>query len=325
MLSVQSSGTFLTATLGVLATYALVWPTSTDFPQAGPSREEIRREALLRARRSLNWAERESLTAAERQLTPLREFFADAKTRTPQFAASALGWSSKWRLAADKLPYTDGDRHSSFLRQTFNEQLFAPEELTRAVEQTVCSYADSLAEIENRMLVKLRQDLSDLPASGLPEFADEEALANAYQGALRRTLDHVHSDLKADIVKELASMVAGEVLAQVAVRLGVSAGILTAGAGASWATFGAGLVAGVIVDQLVGWIWDWWADPTGSLSADLNQKLDQLEQLIIAGDDATPGLERALAEFGRRRAEIRRAAIFELLAGSESLSSVEGP
>ncbi len=321
----QSSGTLLTATFGVLAAYALGWPTPTDFPQSAPTHAEIRREASLRARRSLSWAERESLTAAERQLAPLREFFAAARTRTPQFATRVLGWSSKWRLAADKLPFTDGNRHASFLRQTFNEQIFASEELTRAVEQAISSYGDALVAIENRMLVKLRQDVSDLPASALPEFADEKALSGAYQGALRRTLDHVHADLKADIAQELVSLVAGEVLAQVAVRLGVSAGILTAGAGASWATFGAGLVAGVIVDQLVGWIWDWWADPTGSLTAELNQKLDQLEQLIIAGDDAAPGLKRALAELGRRRSEVRRAAIVDLLGASEGLNSIERP
>ncbi len=315
----QSSGTFMTAAISAAAACWLAWPTPTDLPRRGPSREEIRREALVRARRSLTWAEQQSRAATERQFEPVDDFFADAKRRTPQFAGSVLGWSSKWRFVADKMPFTRGDRHAEFLRQTFKEQLFAPEDLSRAVEQVVRSYGDSLSEIENRMLVKLRQDLSDLPPSALPEFADETALAGAYQEALRRTLDHVGADLKADISKELVSLVAGEVLTQVAVRLGVSAGILGAGASTSWATFGAGLVAGLIVDQLVSWIWDWWADPTGNLAAELNAKLDQLQRLIVEGDDASPGLKQALAEFARRRAEVRQAAISELLEGGETL------
>lgn len=313
----RSSGVLLTAAFSLLAACGLAWPTPTDLPDRGPSREEIRREAMSRARRSLNWAEQASLEAAEGRLQPLHDFFADAKRRTPQFAASVLGWSSKWRFVADKMPFTEGDRHARYLRQTFNDQLFAPEDLTRAMEQVASSYGDSLSEIENRMLVKLRHDLSDLPPSALPEFADESVLSSAYQDALGRTLNHVGSDLKADVAKELVSLVAGEVLTQVAVRLGVSAGILSAGASTSWATFGAGLAAGVIVDQLVGWVWNWWADPAGNLSAELNDRLDQLERSIVSGDGQTPGLKQALAEFAKRRAEVRRAAIMELLAGNE--------
>jgi hypothetical protein len=103
------------------------------------------------------------------------------------------------------------------------------------------------------------------------------------------------------------------VLTQVAVRLGVSAGILGAGASTSWATFGAGLVVGLIVDQLVSWIWDWWADPRGSLATELNAKLDSLHALIVDGDAQTPGLRTALGEFARHRAELRRAAVLDLL------------
>ncbi len=315
----RSSGTVLTVAVSALAACWLGWPSPTGLPAAaGPTDDEIRREALVRARRSLSWAEQTSEAAIDRQLKPLNDFFTDAKQRTPQFAARVLGWGSKWRFVADKTPFTRGDRHAEFLRQAFNEHLFGPQDLSRAVEQVAHGFGDALDEIENRMLVKLRQDLSDLPPSALPAFADPATLSAAYQDAVQRTLDHVGADLNADVTKELISLVAGEVLTQVAVRLGVSAGILGVGAGASWATLGAGLVVGLIVDQMVSWVWNWWADPTGNLAAELNGKLDDLERLIIAGDDTMPGLKKSLAEFARRRAEVRRAAMAELLEGGDS-------
>ena len=280
-------------------------------PPCPPSAAEIRAQAALRAERSLSWAEAESQAAL--QLAPLAEFFAGAKSRTPQFADAVLGFGSKWRFVADRVPFTRGGRHDAFLQAAFREHLFAPDDLTRTIDQLARSYADSLAAIENQMLVKLQADLSDLPPAALPEFADQATLATAYHDAVERTLAHVGADLRADVSQELVSLVAGEVLTQAAVRLGVSAGILSVGAGTSWATLGAGLVVGLIVDQLVSWIWDWWADPSGNLAAELNAKLDRLHALIVDGDEASPGLKRALAEFARRRAELRRAAIMELL------------
>lgn len=306
----QSHGLIWTVGLTAAAACWLGWPAATE-PPCGPSPREIRAEASARAERSLAWADAESQAALE--LAPLEAFFSDVKSHTPQFADAVLGFGSKWRFVADKMPFTRGDRHAEFLRTAFGEHLFTPDDLSRVIEQIVRNYADSLSAIENQMLVKLRADLSDLPPAALPQFADQATLSAAYQEALARTLDHIGADLKADVSQELVSLVAGEVLTQAAVRLGVSAGILGVGAGTSWATLGAGLVVGLIVDQLVSWIWDWWADPSGSLAAELNAKLDQLHALIVNGDGASPGLKAALADFARRRGELRRAAILEML------------
>ncbi|HXT60947.1 MAG TPA: hypothetical protein VN699_20070 [Pirellulales bacterium] len=309
----QSHGTFLTVVLSAAAACWLGWPTAADRPDARPSPEEVRDQAVARVERSLAWADDASRGCVALELAPLDEFFADVKTRTPRFAEGVLGWSSKWRFVADKLPFAKGGRHAEFLRQAFNEQLFAPDDLSRAIEQVARGYGDSLTEIENQMLVKLREDLSDLPPETLPRFSDPSTLSAAYQAALQRTAAHIGSDLKGDVSREVVSLIAGEVLAQVAVRLGVSAGILGAGASSSWATLGAGLVVGLIVDQLVSWVWDWWADPRGNLAAELNAKFDALRAMIVEGDAGTPGLRSALEDFGRRRAELRRAAVLDLL------------
>jgi hypothetical protein len=273
----------------------------------------VRREAVGRAQKSLAWAERKSKHALVRDLAPLDEFFAGVKQRTPNFAEIALGWGSKWRFVADKTPFTKGGRHAAFLRRAFDEHLFEPDDLRRVIEQTANGFADDLAAIENRMLLKIREDLGDLPADALPEMADEARWLAAYDTTLSRASGRAGDEVNADVATQIVSLVAGEVLTQVAVRLGASAGILSAGAGSSWATFGAGLVIGLIVDQLVCWVWDWWADPRGSLAADMNRKLDELRDLIVDGDDQTRGLRASLADFAQQRADARRAAVLEML------------
>ncbi len=258
-------------------------------------------------------ADAEAAAAVERQLAHLTRFFAEARGRTPQFAESVLGWGSKWRFVIDKVPYTKGDRHAEYLRKMFAEQLFSDQELTRAIEQIARGYADSLTDVENQMLVRLRQDIVGLPVAELPQFQDPVALQTAYGSALKQAQTHVGASVNSDVASLVMSLVVQEVVTQVAVRLGVSAGVLSVGAGSSWATFGVGLVIGVIVDQLITYVWDAWADPKGQLAEDMNKKLAELEQLIVVGDEKTPGLRTRLLEFSRQRAEQRRYAIQQLL------------
>ena len=311
----RSFGLSLTVVCSAVLAVGLGWPAPRAPTVHTVSADSVRCEAVGRAKNSLGWAERKARHALEGNLAPLDEFFAGVKQRTPDFAEVVLGWGSKWRFVADKTPFTKTGRHAAFLRQVFEEHLFKPDELTRAIEQVARGYADDLTAIENRMLVKIREDLSDLPAAALPEFADLETLLAAYEAAMERAMERVGGDVTADVATQIVSLVAGEVLTQVAVRLGVSAGILSVGAGSSWATFGAGLVIGLIVDQLVSWVWDWWADPRGSLAAELNDKFDELRDLIVEGDDQTRGLRATLADFALRRANVRRAAVLGMVGG----------
>src|SRR5438105_3747636 len=63
-------------------------------------RTAILREALARSQKSLDWADAESRRQVDLQLAPLNWFFVDLNTRTPEFAATMLGWGSKWRYVA---------------------------------------------------------------------------------------------------------------------------------------------------------------------------------------------------------------------------------
>jgi hypothetical protein len=289
------------------------WPAAPPSPVRSSSSDFLLREALGRAENNLAWADRKSRHALEHDLAVLDEFFDNVKQRTPRFANVVLGWGSKWRFVADKTPFTKGDRHAEFLRRAFDEQLFTPDDLRQAIEQATNGFADDLAAIENRMLLKIREDVGDLPAAELPELANESSWLAAYEAALSRASLRAGDDVTADAATSIVSLAACEVLTQLAVRMGASAGILSVGAGSSVATFGAGLVVGLIVDQLVSWVWEWWADPRGNLAADLDRRFDELRDLIVEGDSETRGLRSSLSAFAQRRADARRAAVLGMI------------
>ena len=265
------------------------------------------------AKPHLSKAEKEAERVIEEHVKAIDTFFADSKKNTRVFAGEALSWSSKWRLAADYVPFTSGDRNQKFIRQKFEEHIFTPAQLEDAVKQVVKSYIAQMRSIESKMLVDLRADVSDFPTTYPLAQLDDKRLQESYDQALSRAIAATGGALQGDIATQLVSIIAGEVLTQVAVRLGVSAGILGAGAASGWATLGIGVVVGLIVDQIVSWVWDWWADPRGNLAADLDKKLDEMNRLIVDGSTDVKGLRARLQQFSRERAATRRTAVLSLL------------
>jgi hypothetical protein len=265
------------------------------------------------AKPHLRVAELEAERAIEEHVKALDTFFADAKKGTRTFAEEALSWSSKWRLAAGYMPFTDGDRHQKFIRSKFEEHVFKADQLEEAVKQVVRSYLAHIRSIESRMLVDLRADVSDFPNTYPLAQLDNKQLQENYDLVLSRAIAATGGDLRADIATQLVSIIAGEVLTQVAVRLGVSAGILGTGAASAWVTFGIGVVVGLIVDQIVSWVWDWWADPRGNLAVELDKKLDEMNRLIVDGSADVKGLRARLKEFAQERSAMRKTAVLSLL------------
>jgi hypothetical protein len=309
----------LVAGLGFLLFLSpIAFEESGRSPMPGGSKQQaniaaVRRQAVQRAIPKLDWADAESRRIAGNELAAIDRFFDDAKDRTPAFAGKVLGWSSKWRFVADRVPLTRGDRHDEFLRKAFNEQLFTPEQLAKVVERAIQNELNALTGVENQMLVRIRADLEDLPPNALPAAADQQQWSAAYEQALATARARIASSLKTDLSSEVTSLIAGEVMTLVAIRLGVSAGVLAAGAGSTLPTLGIGLVVSLIVDQLVAWVWDWWQDPRGELAAEVNRKLDEMRKLILDGDGVSPGLRGRMEEFVRARATLRREAVLSML------------
>lgn len=247
---------------------------------------------------------------------PLIDLLNRARNRVPEFSKSALSFSSKWRLALDYVPFTDGQRSPEFLNQAFQTQVLSSDDLEKAILEVIESYLKEVRAAENQMLLDIRADLDDFPSVNFPEWKDDEALQARFEQAVAIAQASSTHDLQSSVSGQLVSLVAGEILAQVAVRMGVSAGILGAGAASSWATFGIGVVAGVIIDQIVTQVWAFANDPQKELTLEVQKQIDSLQQLLCEGDEQVTGLKQHFYRIGVDRSQLRRDAIERLFTNS---------
>lgn len=263
----------------------------------------------------------ERVLEASQEFAPVRNLLKQSRAQAPMFAEKALGWSSKWRIAVDAVPFTKGNRNETFLREQFEQIVLRGPDLEKAVEQCVSEFLKSVQSIESRMLVDLRADIANLGAQNCLVSLGDEELQSQFDIAIEKAMRLASGDLQANISSQLVSLVVGEVLTQVAVRLGVSAGILGTGAATGWATLGIGVVVGIVIDQIVMTIWSKWSDPKGQLSNTISHQLSIVEDLICLGDKQTKGLAKHFEEIANARSSIRQRVLFELLDLKDSLVS----
>jgi hypothetical protein len=245
---------------------------------------------------------RHAVTAAIR---PIDRLFDQARDQAPALAAEILGWSGHWRWVADQIPFAGTGRHEAFLRAEIGRRWISPEALNAVVRQAVDGYVQAERDIEDRLLVRLRQDRPDLPAPEIGPALDAETVQAQLDATLAETTRQAVAALHEALARELVVLFASEVLARQTVRLVVPAGLEASGA----VTFGLGLAAGVAVDQALAWTWDRWSDPAGRLSQRLKQHLDELRRQVVGGTDAVPGVRRQLESVARQHAAQRRTKI----------------
>lgn len=265
----------------------------------------------------LKAADRKIAALCRRDYAAISLVFQRGRNNADEFASTCLGWSSKWRLAADAIPFTKGDRHHAYIRDQFEAQIFSESQLEQAIEQTVASFLADIRSVESQMLVDLRADVADFSEVYSVASWSPDLLQSRFDEAIQIAIERTGSDLQANIGTQVVSIIAGEILTQVAIRLGVSAGILGTGAASGWATLGIGVVVGLVIDQLVAWIWDSWADPHGELTQNLVHKLDVLQSLICFGDQNVEGLEQRFKKIAEQRSITRRTAVLTMLMDSQ--------
>lgn len=258
----------------------------------------------------LNKAEKVTESIVGKEFSELNAFFTTAKKNIPAFVDEALGYYSKWIIITDSIPFTSGGTHEKFIRQIFNEKVFKANELEKEVQATVKSCLDQISSVENRMLVDLRADIPDIPKEYFIQHLNEKLFQDKVDKIVVLASVASTADIGPTIAINLASFIAGEALAMVAIQLGVSSGILTAGAASSWLTFGIGAVVGLIVDQMVGWIWNWWADPKGDLKQKLESKLEEIFLLV------TNKLREELKKNAIKRDIARRNVVNDFLSSA---------
>lgn len=259
-------------------------------------------------KRQLVWAEKESLAGlGSQQAEPIHEFFSSAKSRTRKYAEEVLGWSSKWKLMTDYA--TGSQEHPAFLKERFDRLLFSQQDLDAVIETVVATHLKHLDSVDSELLVRLRADLCNLPSDSFSASLDREALTETLQQALNAAAISAQGELRAAVGRELASWIAGEILKQATIQLATSSGILSAGAISGTATFGVGIVASLIVDQIISQIYIDVYDPAGQLTKQLDQRMDELQSLIVSGTPNSPGLMHRLQDYSARRSQSRRAAL----------------
>ncbi len=262
----------------------------------------------------------------DKSLRVLTDFMAERKFGARPLAEAMLTFGSKWKLVVSHLPSWlggDSNAHRAFLEQKFSEHVFTSEQMKQAVEAAVKTYLNHVQAIENQLLVEIRADLADLPIGAVPEASSDTVFAQRFEQLVSDITPQVAESLGMDVAREIGTWVAGEVAARIAIRvltavatrLGVSAGILTAGASASWATFGLSVLAAIVVDQAVGWIINWAADPVGKLEARVREMLDDTCKLVVDGEGDARGLRVELQRLNTARERVRAEAVRRIVLG----------
>ncbi len=291
--------------VGMFASVILTSATGSlpDYPAKAVSPAS---SAHLIADSHLDWADGATRQVAEEELRPLLAFFADARQNTRRFAQETLSFDSKLKLVSDF--FTQNEDHPRFLKDRFESIVFVQEDLDRAVRGIVASYLRRLDDVEAQMLVRMKADLATLPETSLAgDLAP--GLSERLEAVIRDAVAATQTELQASVGLEIVSYLAGEVVTQATLHLATSSGILGAGALSGATTFGVSLVVGLIVDQIVSEIYNETVDPVGKLSSTLNERLTEMERLILDGTAEKPGLVNALADIAARRSVARRQAI----------------
>jgi hypothetical protein len=271
--------------------------------------DEQVRATQARARPHIEKADAASQAGIDTSLRSLQSFFDEAKGHAEAFADDVLGWTSKYKLIRGQ--------HEEFLAETFRKHFFGPDELKQAMTSAVEAYVADLEAIDNRMLVDIRMDVADLPAAATLMKMPIPDLQQRYQSVCSRIAGITGADTAVDVGRLAADMIVSSVVTMMAARMGTSAVVLGAGAASSWWTFGIGIAIGVIVDQIIATVWDWTYDPHGKLVAMMEEKIDELQNLVLDGAEGKPGLRQELRRYADKRAIVRREAVLELLADTK--------
>jgi hypothetical protein len=260
--------------------------------------------------RELDRADAESRQALEVQLRSLDAFFDKAQQGVPRFVDHVLGLNSQWALIRDWLPWGQGGHHARLLRRAFHAEVLDPAGLDQAVQQVVARTQAALDEIDDALLVRLRCDLDNLPATKAIIRIEQDRWRVATRSAREAAVTQSRPAVTPALAAELVALAGSELVTRAVLRRGVVSGTFALAASVP-VSLGVGLVAALAVDQIVSWALDSWADPRGNLIRQLQAQLTELRQVVVVGSTQAPGLRPRLERMLRERAAARRKVILE--------------
>jgi len=241
-----------------------VQPPATSEQTKQRSKEEI--AAACKGHIDAAFAEAQQVATA--RATEFSAFVRSKKKGARPFAENVTSLYGKWRVVKPYLPFADGDGHKKYVEELFATHIFTKDELGARLQRTIEDAVLNMEGIQNRLAVKLRQEITGSNSATL----DGTAVAAQF----RKSIEQIVAASEWDAQKAAGALVVSEVVSaigtQVLIRLGVSAGILGAGAANSWWSLGGSIVIGVVVDVL----WEWIDDPTGDVEREVSAAIDSL-------------------------------------------------
>ncbi len=247
--------------------------------------------------------------AVDLSLEPLVHLFARAYAGVPEFVDCALGWTVKFKLAWDLLPGTANIRQQQYLRREFERCVLSESELQQTIERNLSGFMKSVESIESRMLVAINADLEDFAGANPVGRIDRAA----YRTACLQLASDVQTAAGDDLIRDVTQFAVAEMietlLKRLLARLMAKAAMYGVATASAPMTMGASLLATIIIDSMVGLIWDWVADPHGSLECKLKLHLDDMRDALVVGSADEDGLRGELLAIAKARAAIRQTAI----------------
>jgi hypothetical protein len=265
--------------------------------------QAVRTRAWSKIVPQLNQVDELAAERIDQTVSDINDFFVERKKGARPLAQALLGMKGKWQVVKAKLhqlnpriPFAQQDADVAFVNEKIGQFIFTPDDARKAIEGSISGYVGQLNEMEDRLLIRIRADLSDREfgtASLIPALNTAETLRQEYNALVKDLAKAASRDLGPTLAHELAVLVGSDVAATIAVRvavavatrLGVSAGILSAGAASSWATFGVGFVAAVMVDLSLDWLEKLVGyDPESAIAGKVEETLDRVRATFIDGD-----------------------------------------
>lgn len=305
--------------------FAPTTPSSSNPPPKASPSPPLKTAAERRAEREIFFAEKvdpvimatdqRNREAATRCTIALRKSFDGYRKGIPTFCDEINSWGTRLGVI-QRMPtdwWYEKTDVNDFIKDKFSRHLFNDEILTNDVSTTLDRFQQEVQENQEQMLDEIRVAVAETTLPDPPQIDTSEFVHELSQRFHDFNVDSAEKSLVKGITIKVASAVgsaaAEMLLAQLVTELSSMSAAATAGAGGATAggaaagggggaTLGGpvGVVTGIAVGIIVGGVVDWWvsSDFKEQMSDQLNEMIDDLSNIAIAGTASKPGMRDAL-------------------------------
>jgi hypothetical protein len=246
----------------------------------------------------LNEAMEKADAAVQRRAMEFNKFIETRSAGATALSEDLVSISGSMAIIECKISSNDEECFVQFEVKKFGEHLFTPQELERALGHSLEAGAHDIEQIENRLAVALRIEMSEGKTS--PE---EQPLGG---GAFKGTLKTVRAATNRDLAKSTAGLIVTELttylVTRIASRMLVSTGVIAGGVANSWWTLGGSLVLGVAFNEL----WNHMTQPAQAIEKEIRRELGNMS---VAGSST---IQNELGNAARERKALWKRTVQEM-------------